>query len=371
MKGRLFLLGWVIILSSMFFMAEAQNNQLSSNLYINAHNAMKPNIYTNIDSMLVYRKGNLISENYYGKFTAKTTHRTHSTFKSINALITLIAIDQGILAIDEKVMHLLSRFGKTTNNSDVRKQHIKVKDLLDMTSGLACDEAPGSKGPNHEWGVDEGPEPLQYSMDIKMATEPGTEWHYCSANSFMLAATVSAALERAGRDDIFHFANKYLMKPLDIESKSYRFTTSQNGKLLNGQGNSHFLPEDLAKFGLLLLNKGVWKNKTIISEKAITQIYESSRTINWSFTDLIESQSNIKTTYSNQWYNTTFEIQESKLKVLHSWGNGGQYIFVVPALDAVVVFTGSNQGNFYKQKQPFDIMNKYVLPELMKANRKI
>ncbi len=368
MKGRLFLKIGTILLSSVTFMTEAQNDQLSSNLYIDAHNAMKPNIYTNIDSMLIYHKGNLISDNYYGKFTENTTHRTHSTFKSINALITLIAIDQGILTLDETVMPLLSRFGKATNDSDVRKQHIKVKNLLNMTSGIACDEAPGSNGPNHEWGVDDGPEPLQYSMNIKMATEPGTEWHYCSANSFLLAATVSAALERAKREDIFKFAQKYLMTPLGIEPKSYRFTTSQSRKLLNGQGNSHFLPEDLAKFGLLVLNKGVWKKNTIISKKAISQIYKSSRIINWSFTDLIENQSNIKTTYSSQWYSTTFEVQDSRLKVIHSWGNGGQYIFVVPALDAVVVFTGSNQGNFHKQKQPFDIMNKYVLPELIKAN---
>jgi CubicO group peptidase (beta-lactamase class C family) len=263
---------------------------------------------------------------------------------------------------------LLSRFGKATNGSDVRKQHIKVKHLLNMTSGIACDEAPGSDGPNHEWGVDDGPEPLQYSLNIEMATEPGTEWHYCSANSFMLGATVSAALERAGREDIFQFSQKYLMTPLGIAPNSFRFTTSKNRKFLNGQGNSHFLPKDLAKFGLLLLNKGMWKNSTIISKKAIAQIYESRWTINWSFTDIIEEKSNIKTTYSNQWYSTTFDVQGRKLKVIHSWGNGGQYIFVVPALDAVVVFTGSNQGDFPKQKQPFDIMNKYVLPELVKTN---
>ena len=260
-------------------------------------------------------------------------------------------------------MPLLIRFG-SSKNTDSRKSRITVKNLLNMTSGISCDEAPGSSGPNHEWGVDEGPKPLQYSMDIKMAFEPGVEWHYCSANSFMLAATVSAALERANREDIFKFADKYLMEPLGI--RNYRFTKSPNGKLLNGQGNSHFLPEDLAKFGLLLLNKGKWKKSEIISKKTLSKFYNASQIINWSFTDLIEEQSNIETTYANQWYQTTFEVQESELKVLHSWGNGGQFIFAIPKLDAVIVFTGSNQGDFYKQKQPFDIMQKYVLPELLK-----
>ncbi|MCJ8268557.1 MAG: hypothetical protein MJK04_04055 [Psychrosphaera sp.] len=157
------------------------------------------------------------------------------------------------------------------------------------------------------------------------------------------------------------------MKNMNIKFENYRFTTSQDGQFLNGQGNAYFLPEDLAKFGLVILNKGKWKNKRIISAQAIARIQESGSPINWSFTDIIQSNTEMKTTYSYQWYKTDFKVEQRNIEVIHSWGNGGQYIFVIPAVQSVVVFTGSNQGNSLKQKQPFEIMHKYVLPELLKT----
>jgi CubicO group peptidase (beta-lactamase class C family) len=363
MKESLFLKVLTVLLSSLLLMTQVHSKSL--NLLLDAHSAMKPNTYTNIDSMLVYHKGKLISDNYYGRFTAQTTHRTHSTFKSINGLITLIAIDQGLLKIDDAVMPLLSRFG-VPKEDDARKNDITVKHLLNMNSGISCNEGLDSNGPNHEWGVDEGPTPFQYSINIPMASAPGKSWFYCNANSFMLAAVVSAALERANRENIFQFAHKYLMAPLNIKSENYRFTKSQDGQFLNGQGNSHFLPEDLAKFGLLILNKGKWQNKSILSEHAVARIQASGSPINWSFTDTIQSNTEMKTTYSYQWYKTNFNVERRDIEVIHSWGNGGQFIFVIPSVQSVVVFTGSNQGNSVKQKQPFKIMHKYVLPELLK-----
>jgi hypothetical protein len=69
MKERLFLKVGVILFSSLFFVAEAQRFQLSSVVYIDAHHAIKSNIFTYIDSILVYQKDKLIIGNYYGKFT--------------------------------------------------------------------------------------------------------------------------------------------------------------------------------------------------------------------------------------------------------------------------------------------------------------
>ena len=354
------------LLNFAIFSVQADTVKTGPSLLGAAHQAMKPNKYTGIDSMLVYQQGKLLSEYYYGKFSANTTHRTHSTFKSINALIALIAIEQGLLSEQESLFPLLNSLSKQ-QSKDPQKSRIRIKDLLNMTSGIACDESPGSEGPNHEWALDEGPKPLQYSMEIKMAAEPGSQWHYCNANSFMLAGAVSAALIRAGKEDIFSFADKYLMAPLGI--KHYRLNRSPNGQYLMGQGNAHFLPADLAKFGLLILNKGKWMNKRIISEQTIKKLYGSKHKINWSFTDTINPRQDSKTTYSHQWYQTPFDIKGSRVWALHSWGNGGQFIFVVPKLSAVIVFTGSNQGNFDKQKQPFDVMQQYVLPELMKISR--
>ncbi len=320
-------------------------------------------VYTRIDSMVVYQNNQLVAEHYYRQFKKDTLHRTHSSFKSITGLLALIAIDQKLLSSDEKILPLLALL-ESSKKTDPKQANITVGNLLDMTSGLDCDEAPGSNGPSHEWGVDEGPTPLKYSLDIDMKQEPGSEWHYCSANSFMLAATISAALKRAGGPDIFTFADQNLFAPLGITN--YQLTRSQSGEYLNGQGNSYFTPVDLAQIGLLVLNKGNRGGKQIISQEALSRLYTTNNIINWSWTDTIPEHRETKSRYSNQWYQTDFDIEDSKVPVLHSWGNGGQFIFVVPSLDTVAVFTGSNQGSscIVQQKQPFDIMFRYILPEM-------
>ncbi|GLX80525.1 serine hydrolase [Thalassotalea insulae] len=314
-------------------------------------------LYKGIDSILIYENNNLVSEHYFNSFDEEQLHQTKSTFKSITGLLAAIAFDKNILDPNEFVLPLISRF-LTLEHVDSRKAKIKVKDLLNMTSGLDCSEMPGT-GPYHEEGVDNGANPLKYSLSITMSTEPGIEWKYCNANSFLLGVVISAALERAKYSNIDHFANKYLYQPLAIDD--YRTYQSPDG-FLYAQGNARFKPKGLAKFGLLMLNKGQWQGKQIVSSRHIDSILNGIVDTHWSWTDLIKGHTPLKARYGYQWHRTVFEIDNKTIPASHTWGNGGQFVFVVPSLDAVIVFTGSNYGNIVKQKQVFEIMYKYLLP---------
>lgn len=344
-----------------YFLCHISANSMDLSLLQKADEHIQQGDFTKIDSMLVYKNNQLITEKYYGRFDADTLHRTHSSFKSITGLLALIAVDQNLISLEQTALPLLEEFTES-DEIDVRRSQILVENLLDMSSGIACDEAPNSGGPSHEWGVDEGPTPLKYSLNIPMATEPAKEWHYCSANSFMLAATISSALNRAGKPDIFKFADKYLFSPLSITN--YRLTKSMDGRFLNGQGNSYFLPADLAKIGLMVLNKGIWNGERVVSEQGIGRLFNTTYSVNWPWTDTIADHPPTTSHYSSQWYTTSFDIEGTKVAVTHSWGNGGQFIFVAPSLELVAVFTGSNQGsqNIVKQKQPFVIMHQFILP---------
>lgn len=356
----------IVLTVASCFLLLSTANATDTTLIEQAHAQIEKQAYVDIDSMLIYKSGSLISEHYYGRFNADTLHRTHSSFKSITGLLALIAVDQKLLSIDEPILPLLATL-TTPKSTDPRQARITVSHLLNMTSGLDCDEAPQSQGPNHEEGVDEGPTPLEYSLGIGMAREPGSEWHYCSANSFILAATISGALKRANKGDIFKFADTHLFAPLGITN--YRLTRSANGAFLNGQGNSYFLPKDLLKIGQLLLDRGKWHEKQIVSEENIARLFNAKEEINWPWTDTIAEHPKTTSLYSSQWYQTTFVINGTKIPVTHSWGNGGQFIFVAPSLELTAVFTGSNQGSYRikLQKQPFDIMYRYILPAFMAA----
>jgi CubicO group peptidase (beta-lactamase class C family) len=47
-----------------------------------------------------------------------------------------------------------------------------------------------------------------------------------------------------------------------------------------------------------------------------------------------------------------------------AWGNGGQFIMVFPSLELVAVFTGENYGLFPEMEQPFEMIEKYILPAI-------
>jgi CubicO group peptidase (beta-lactamase class C family) len=321
--------------------------------------AIEKGAYTDIDSVLLYQNNRLIIESYFNGFSADQIHQTRSTFKSITGLLAAIAFDKKLLEPNELVLPLISRYSHS-KNIDPRKSKMKVSDLLNMTSGFDCSEMPGT-GPYHDDAVDNGPTPLKYSLAMPMSTEPGTEWKYCNSNSFLLGVSISAALDRAKLPNIDHFARKYLFEPLAI--KNYRTYTSPEG-FLYAQGNARFLPRDLAKIGLTILNNGQWNGQQIISEHHAKSIINGIVDAHWSWTDLIKGHPSLNARYAYQWHLTQFAIGEKLISTSHSWGNGGQFIFVIPDSDAVVVFTGSNYNDIEKQKQAFEIMHQYLLPAL-------
>lgn len=220
--------------------------------------------------------------------------------------------------------------------------------------------------PYHDEAVDNGPQPLRYSVSIPMVDKPGTVWKYCNTNSFLLGVAISAALERSEQPDIFRFAKENLFKPLGIER--YEIYRSDDG-FLYAQGSSRFLPRDLAKLGLLVLQKGRWNGLQVISEKHIATILDGRVDTGWSWTDLIDGHPASTSRYAYQWFRTTFVFGDREVSAAHTWGNGGQFVYVIPDLNLVVVLTGSNYGDIVRQKQAFDIMHRFILPAAMEADR--
>jgi CubicO group peptidase (beta-lactamase class C family) len=337
------------------------NNVIAKDLIAESISEITRGHYSGIDGVLIYENNQLVIESYFNGFSVDKVHQTRSTFKSITGLLAAIAFDQKLLDPNELVIPLISRYSKSAN-VDPKKAKIKINDLLNMRSGLDCSEMPGT-GPYHDDAVDNGPNPLEYSLSIAMSTEPGVEWKYCNTNTFLLGVAISAALDRAKQPNIDQFAKKYLFDPLEI--RDYRTYTSPEG-FLYAQGNARFRPRDLAKFGLLLLNNGQWKGQQIIASQHVDSILNGVVDTNWSWSDLIKGHPALKANYAYQWHRTRFLVGKKLIPTSHTWGNGGQFVFAIPDSDAVVVFTGSNYSKIKKQKQAFEIMHKFLLPAFEK-----
>ena len=344
---------YLLLLTVCFYSLTAQNSTIN-----HAITDIKNNSYTGIESLLVFKNDSLISENYFNGYRKNKLHHTKSTFKSITGLLTAIAIDKKLFKYDDYILPILSNL--ITNDvidKDISK--IRVHNLLNMTSGLDCSEAGNGKiNYSHEEAIDEGKAPFKYSLTIPSNSSPGEYWQYCNANSFLLGTVISAALKQKREIDIFKFAKQYLFQPLGITN--YRLTKSNDG-FLNAQGSCRFSSKDLGKIGLLVLNKGMWNGKRLIAAHHFKSIFDGEVEMNLSWTSTIPTHKKYKSRYAYQWHRTVFNIDEKEIPVSHSLGNGGQFIFVVPQMDMVVVFAGKNYGNVIKQKQAFEIMHKYLL----------
>jgi CubicO group peptidase (beta-lactamase class C family) len=314
--------------------------------------------YPGVDGVVIIRNGILVSERYFGSYDLAKRHDTRSTFKSVTGLITGIAIDHGVVKLDDPVAPLIAEFHELTDR-DPRKQQITFQDLLEMRSGLDCSEMPG-KGPHREkfvpWRW------VAYNWEIPMQRVPGTEWHYCSANIFLLGVALTAALEPKLGMDIRDFAHTFLFEPLQIEDYQ---VNSVSGHMTT-QGSGYFRPRDLAKFGQLVLSQGSWQAEQLVSKQWISVMTSARVTTDWSWTHNLSGYSGTEKNaeYGYQWFRTILSSGDRDYLVIHSWGNGGQFIFVIPELNLVTVVTGSNYGYVHieRQRQVFNILAQFVIP---------
>ena len=314
--------------------------------------------YSSVDGVVIIRNGILVSERYFGNYDLARRHDTRSTFKSVTGLITGVAIDHEVVKLDDPVAPLIAEFHDLSDR-DPRKQQITIQDLLEMRSGLDCSEMPG-KTPHRDSYVPW--RRVAHNWEIPMGREPGTEWHYCSSNSFLLGVALTAALEPTFGMDVRDFADEFLFKPLQIED--YK-VDSLSGHMLT-QGSGYFRPRDLAKFGQLVLNQGRWQGKQLVSRQWISLMTSARVTTDWSWTHNLSGYSGTERNaeYGYHWFRTILSNRDRDYLVIHSWGNGGQFIFVIPELKLVTVVTGSNYGYKYidRQRQVFNILVHYVIP---------
>ena len=146
---------------------------------------------------------------------------------------------------------------------------------------------------------------------------------------------------------INEFAEKHLFNPLDIYEHDWWMSP---GGLPQAHTGLILKPRDMAKLGQLFLNKGLWKDKQIISEKWIQE----------SIKDHVQEPRH----YGYQWWRQTFEANGEYHEAFYAAGNGGQFMFCFPDLDIVVVFTAGNYGqNFYK-KQVVKMLSEVILPAI-------
>ncbi len=163
-----------------------------------------------------------------------------------------------------------------------------------------------------------------------MISDPGTEFTYNTAAT----NAIGQAVQNATGTPLAQFANEYLFFPMQITNAAWARTPL--GLPIGGSG-LFLRPRDLAKFGQLYLDDGVWQEQQLISAEWIADTVV--RRVD------ISSWATYSNAYGFQWWLADLDSPRGPVETWFTAGYGGQYMFVVPSLNLVVAFTGHNYEN--------------------------
>lgn len=298
--------------------------------------------YKNIHGLLIVKNDKLVCEEYFYGFNLNKRHKLASATKSVTSALVGIAIDKKyIKGVEEK---LITYFPEYASLFDENKSKITLHHLLSMTAGIKWDEWSYSLGDstnsNYQMAFSENT--VGYILKQPMQYKPGAKGVYNSGLSLLLGQVVEAA----SNTSLLDFAQKYLFGPLEISD--YKWFKYFDGRINTG-GNLLLRPRDMARFGYLYLKNGQYKNKQILSEEWIKLSTKQQSDINDRF-------------YGYHWWINRFRLKGNKIKAYSAQGLGGQFIFIFPDLDMVVISTAGNYNDNKVAYQTLEMIYKYILP---------
>lgn len=270
----------------------------------------------NLLSSVIVKNGYIVDEYYKDGYDESSVFVLNSASKSVTSALVGIAIDKGF--IESVDVHISEYFPQILQNSDSRWAQITVRHLLNHTSGIATTD---DSGWNNWRNSDNW---IEYILDLSIVSEPGSEFSYSTGNTHLL----TAVLEQATGMSEYAFGQRYLFGPVGMES--VRIDTDAQGVSDGGNG-IWMTPYDMARFGLLYMNNGVWQGEQIISRQWI----EDSTSVQY-------DRNTGSADYGFQWWVRTFG--DNDYPAFFAQGHGGQYIFVVPQIELVVAFTSNYTG---------------------------
>ena len=307
--------------------------------------------YPTVNAFLVVRSGYLVFERYYNGFGPHDKHILASVTKSVISALIGVAIDRGYIeSVQQPVLEFFPEYVPSPH--DPLKRQITIEHLLTMTSGFAWRS--GARA--HELLVDRmrrSENWVQFVLDIPVRERSFGSFQYNSGATHVLSAIITRSTGRCAEE----FAAEQLFAPLGIEppAPDARHTFSQEDVFRNKaggwpkdpQGNSIggwglvLKPRDMARFGYLYLNRGLWDGQQIVPEQWV----EDSLTAH---TPL----------YGYQWWLR----KVNGVCVFSAVGQGGQHIFGLPEMDLVVA-VASKMGS--RWRDCWRLLEKHVIPAVV------
>ena len=282
-------------------------------------------------SLLIVHDGRIVHERYAPGVDVTTRTRTWSTAKSIAATLIGMLVDQGKLSLDAPLA--IDWLPAGAAGTDPRAR-ITLRHVLNMSSGLAPIDDGGL-----EYATGSG---LSYwagasstvgARSRPLVREPGTSYNYENYDTLLAVYAMKRAL--GDERTYLEFPRRALLDRIGM--RNTLVSTDRFGDfVLSSQVYSN--ARDLARFGLLYLNGGVWNGERLISQKWIDFVRTPA-----------PATASTGHQYGGQWWLVPDDRNDVPKDAYATAGNRGQYVIVVPSHKLVIVRRGLDYG-----RQGFD-----------------
>jgi CubicO group peptidase (beta-lactamase class C family) len=286
-----------------------------------------------LHSFMLLRHGQVLAEGWWSPYEAQRPHMLFSLSKSFASTALGLAVAEGRLSIDDRVLSFFPEDAPAKPSEHLAA--MRVHDLLSMCTGHAEDTTSYMRQqPDGNWAKAFLARPVEHP--------PGTHFVYNSGATYMLSAIV----QQLTGTTLLEYLRPRLLTPLGIEGATWE--TCPRGINTGGWGLS-IRTADIARFGQLYLQKGVWHGVRIlpaawVEAASACQVSNSSPNSDWA-----------------QGYG--YQFWRCRHGAYRGDGAFGQFCVIMPELDAVLAIT-SGVG----EMQPvLDLVWEHLLPAMHDA----
>ena len=293
-------------------------------------------------AFIVVQHNQIVLEQYWNNYSPLSISNSFSMSKSIISLLVGCAIDDGyIKSVDQPVSDFLPEW--TSFDGKV----LTIKDLLTMSAGVQWDESHNSlfsKTTDAYYGKDL----WKLTLTEKLEEKPGIRFNYQSGVSQILAFL----LQKATGKNISTYASEKIWTPIQAEEDALWSLDHKDG-MEKAYCCFNSNARDFARLGQLVLNKGQWNGQQVVDSNYINAATTPASWLQYTRKALPE-ETIAPASVPCSFYGYQFWLVDFKgLHIPYMRGILGQYIFVIPELDAVIVRLGKKRDKEYNLEQDY------------------
>ena len=275
-------------------------------------------------AFLVIHEDKLVYERYFNGYDESSLNTSLSMAKSYASALVGIAIDEGyIKSENEPITNYIPGLLK----KDKRFESITIRNLLTMSSGIKYEE-----GGDLPWSEEADDTKTYYSTDLRelalncrIEGKPGEYFEYNNYNPLL----VGLILERATGMSVSRYLQEKLWKPMGMETDGSWSLDSTRSGFEKMESGVNARARDFGRFGMLFAGEGDWEGRQLISRGWVE---ESTR---------VDTRTDPSLEYQYFWW---VDTPDDKTSHFSARGKYGQYIYVAPEKDLVIVRLGKAEG---------------------------